>query len=88
MSYKFCDREPCEELKRALPRFLPRDWRSKSKGESLKFQMVDQLSGRPITVYLVYCPFCGTRLFENEDIMESVEMSAGLNAMNKLMRIP
>lgn len=77
MSYKFCDREPCEGLKKALPRFLSSSWRLRNRNENLRVEILDQSSQEPITVYLVYCPFCGTRLTGNEDVLEWVSRALG-----------
>jgi hypothetical protein len=67
----FCDWKPCSMLQKAVPLFLDPKWRP---GEDIKFLVSDRASkGQLRPMYFSYCPFCGTRIRGNKDILGWVE---------------
>lgn len=68
MGGEFCDWEPCKLLKQAIIHFLSSNYKP---GEDIKFDMVDHRhAGKDRQVYLTYCPFCGTRVRGNPEIVK------------------
>jgi hypothetical protein len=67
MAIEFCDWEPCPLLKKFVTRFRPKD----HKEGTVQADVVIQKGpgkGREARVTLWYCPFCGTRIHDNEDV--------------------
>ena len=58
MSARFCDKDPCPPLQKALKVLVP----SPLTGESLEFIVLPRDPGPPQRVFFEYCPFCGTRI--------------------------
>lgn len=68
--YEFCDWEPCKLLQQAIVMFLDPEWRP---GEDIRFKILDRtINGQPRPVYFTYCPFCGTRLRGNKEVVSWV----------------
>lgn len=71
---QFCDWEPCVALQEALHKFLPDNTK---RGEEIKFYIETKAAHsratRHFLVQMLYCPFCGTRLKDNKDIIEWVD---------------
>lgn len=82
MSADFCDWEPCSWLQKYILGIMPKD----RKADTIQGDMVQypsKLNGRVVQVRRVtfhYCPFCGTRIFENKEILEWVDKKRGLPA--------
>ena len=75
----YCDWEPCEWLQKFVMTLLPKD-RSEDSVQIDVTQKPSKLNGRVeqlrcVTFY--YCPFCGTRLHENKEIMEWIQKKRG-----------
>lgn len=67
----FCDWKPCTMLQQAVVMFLDPAWRP---GEDIRFKIMDRsIGGVARIVYLSYCPFCGTRIRNNKDVLGWVE---------------
>ncbi len=74
MPIRFCDNEdPCPSLRRAVTTLLAKDWNSPEfitkledgagrLVESCMFQIIALNDGRPLRVFIEYCPFCGSRI--------------------------
>lgn len=79
MAGEFCDWAPCMWLQRLLATMMPRD-RAIDSVQVLVLGPPTKNSGRAgelkrVTLY--YCPFCGTRLSENKEILEWIQNKRG-----------
>lgn len=77
MKSEFCDWEPCPWLKKLITRLL-----SAQKGEPFGLVVSPQKLNQPMVhgpqrLNLWYCPFCGTRIYDNKEILGWVERRRG-----------
>ena len=75
MSGEFCDWEPCTWLQKYVFSLLPKD-RSSDSVQVDALHRPHKANGkvgeiRRVTFY--YCPFCGTRLTGNKEILEWIQ---------------
>lgn len=75
----YCDWEPCSWLQKFVISLLPRD-RNDDTVQVDVIQRPSKINGRVevsrrMTFY--YCPFCGTRLYENKEVMEWIHKKRG-----------
>lgn len=70
MTHDFCDWEPCELLKQFVKRFaLPR--RDPTTVQALVFKPGSDVFEEPMKITtFYYCPFCGTRMHNNREVLE------------------
>jgi hypothetical protein len=71
----FCDWEPCSWLQKFVLSLLPKD-RDLDTVQVEAFHRPSRVNGkageiRRVTFY--YCPFCGTRLTGNKEILEWIQ---------------
>lgn len=74
---EFCDWEPCEFLGKFIISLLPVG-RSARTVQALVVTAKSSARGDPpkrVTFY--YCPFCGTRIHENKEILDWIDKKRG-----------
>lgn len=73
MASVFCDRNPCDNLKSGIIHFI--DLSLATKNNKLAINVKDHIKSQDLgpdmlrPVVIKYCPFCGTRLENNLDIV-------------------
>ena len=76
MSGDFCDWEPCKFFKKALHEVVPISRPISTEPAPDKGPPVLAVignDGRVRVMNLWYCPFCGTRVYDNKDVLEWAE---------------
>ena len=69
MSSEFCDWEPCHWLKKFIEQKMDDGLRG-----TISFDVVQRSrKSKTRKVHLWYCPFCGTRIHNNPEVMKWVE---------------
>lgn len=70
MSSEYCDWEPCHWLKK----FIEQKMDDGTEG-TVSMDVVQRSRRKEKTrkLHLWYCPFCGTRLHDNKEVMKWVE---------------
>lgn len=70
MPNEYCDWTPCKWLQKTFSSKMV----VRSKDKSIQLLVSKPRGNEPAKkVTLWYCPFCGTRLYDNKDILEWVE---------------
>lgn len=69
MSMEFCDWEPCVWLKR----FFDHKLDDGKQGEVSMTIVVRSRKAKTKTITFWYCPFCGTRIHNNKEVLRWIE---------------
>lgn len=77
MPNEFCDWVPCDFLQKFIMSLMPGS-RSPRTVQALVFHPKNSPKGEPaklVTFY--YCPFCGTRIHENKEVLDWIDKKRG-----------
>lgn len=79
MSGEFCDWEPCHWLQKFVMSMLPKDRTAFSvQADTLNVPLKSTDKTRTVKrVTFYYCPFCGTRLVGNKEILAWINKKRG-----------
>jgi hypothetical protein len=79
MAGDFCDWEPCSWLQKYVFSLLPKDRSADTvQVDALRRPLrVNGKAGEIRRVTFYYCPFCGTRLTGNKEILEWIQKKRG-----------
>jgi hypothetical protein len=77
MSSEFCDWVPCSQLQRFVDQLAPKDRPSRSL-QVLAYVPKSNPRVEPLRrVTFYYCPFCGTRIEGNKEVLDWIDTRIG-----------
>ena len=77
MSSEFCDWVPCTSLQRLVDTLVPRDRPSRVIQLLVYVPKTNPLKAPLKRVHFAYCPFCGTRIEGNKEVLDWIDKRIG-----------